>query len=198
MLKTQTYFDHIYATANDPWGYEQHWYEARKRQICLSVLLQPQYQNALEVGCSNGVFSEALGQRCSQLLCLDGHPKAVNLAQNRLKNYPHIQVRQAWVPAELPQQQFDLIVIGEILYYLDLEQIQTFIAWLNTHLSATGTLLCCHWRHPIEGFTLDGNQVHQLLAPLALQHYLSLQDPDFLVDVWTKSSLSLAAQEGIL
>ena len=198
MLKTQTYFDHIYATANDPWGYEQHWYEARKRQICLSVLLQPQYQNALEVGCSNGVFSEALGQRCSQLLCLDGHPKAVNLAQNRLKNYPHIQVRQAWVPAELPQQQFDLIVISEILYYLDLEQIQTFIAWLNTHLSATGTLLCCHWRHPIEGFTLDGNQVHQLLASLVLQHYLSLQDPDFLVDVWTKSSLSLAAQEDIL
>ena len=55
MLKTQVYFDQIYAEDHDPLGYEQRWYEARKRQICLSVLLQPKYQNALQIGCSNGV-----------------------------------------------------------------------------------------------------------------------------------------------
>lgn len=199
MLKTQVYFDQIYAEGHDPWGYEQRWYEARKRQICLSVLLQPEYDNALEIGCSNGVFSEALGQRCHQLLCLDGHPKAVELARRRVAAYPHIRIEHAWVPEHLPNQRFDLIVVGEILYYLDPPQLQQLITWLNQHLHETGTLLCCHWRHPIEDFQLTGDQVHQVLRQqLQLEHYLNVTDPDFLIDVWSKSNLSLAKQEGLI
>jgi predicted TPR repeat methyltransferase len=198
MLETQAYFDQIYASDHDPWGYEQRWYEERKRQICLSVLLQPHYASALEIGCSNGVFSEVLGLRCSQLLCLDGHAKAIELASKRLAAYPHIQVQQAWIPEQLPTQRFDLIVISEILYYLDLQQLHRLLHWLDQHLAASGTLLCCHWRHPILGFELDGNQVHQHLHQLKLQHYLSLTDPDFLIDVWSKSPLSLAQQEGLI
>lgn len=198
MLKTQSYFDQIYAQGHDPWGYEQRWYEARKRQICLSVLLQPEYQHALEIGCSNGVFSEALGQRCRQLLCLDGHPKAVELARRRVADYPHIRVERAWVPEQLPQQSFDLIVIGEILYYLNASQLDQLMDWIAQHLNDAGTLLCCHWRHPIEGFELNGNQVHQALKQLRLEPYLSLTDPDFLIDVWSKSRLSLAQQEGLI
>lgn len=198
MLETQIYFDQIYAEGHDPWGYEQRWYEARKRQICLSVLLQPEYHHALEIGCSNGVFSEALGQRCRQLLCLDGHPKAVELARRRVAAYPHIRVERAWVPEELPEQSFDLIVIGEILYYLNAYQLDQLIIWMEQHLNDCGTLLCCHWRHPIEGFELNGNQVHQSLRQLKLEPYLSLTDPDFLIDVWSKSPLSLAQQEGLI
>lgn len=199
MLKTQVYFDQIYAEGHDPWGYEQRWYEARKRQICLSVLLQPEYDNALEIGCSNGVFSEALGQRCHQLLCLDGHPKAVDLARRRVAAYPHIRIEHAWVPEHLPNQRFDLIVVGEILYYLDPPQLQQLITWLNQHLHETGTLLCCHWRHPIEDFELTGDQVHQVLRQqLQLEHYLNVTDPDFLIDIWSKSNLSLAKQEGLI
>ncbi len=198
MLKTQSYFDQIYAQGNDPWGYDQRWYEARKRQICLSVLLQPEYDHALEIGCSNGVFSEALGQRCRQLLCLDGHAQAVALARRRVAAYSHIKVEQAWVPEALPAQSFDLIVVGEILYYLSPSELKQLMGWLDRHLHPSGTLLCCHWRHPIHGFELTGDQVHQSLRQLHLNHYLSLKDPDFLIDVWSQSGLSLAKQEGLI
>ena len=54
-------------------------------------------------------FSEAFGQRCSQLLCLDGHPKAVELARHRVAAHPHILVEHTWVHEQLPSQRFDLI-----------------------------------------------------------------------------------------
>jgi hypothetical protein len=34
------YFEALYHHNNDPWGYDLHWYEARKRQICLALLTQ--------------------------------------------------------------------------------------------------------------------------------------------------------------
>lgn len=198
MLNTQLYFDEIYADKDDPWGYEQRWYEQRKRQICLSVLLKPHYQQALEIGCSNGVFSEALAARCDQLLCLDGHAKAVNLAQQRLATYSHIEVQQAWVPTQLPKHSFDLIIVSEILYYLDMAALYELMTWLNQHLTQGGTLLCCHWRHSIAGFELDGNQVHQHLQQLNLKHYLTVKDPDFLIDVWSNANINLAEKEGLV
>ncbi|WP_298141919.1 SAM-dependent methyltransferase [uncultured Acinetobacter sp.] len=198
MLNTQLYFDEIYANKDDPWGYEQRWYEQRKRHICLSVLLKPHYQQALEIGCSNGVFSEALAARCDQLLCLDGHFKAVDLARQRLAAYSHVEVQQAWVPTQLPHQSFDLIIVSEILYYLDTVALDEVMTWLNKHLIPGGTLLCCHWRHSIEGFELDGNLVHQHLQQLNLDHYLTVKDPDFLIDVWSNASINLAQQEGLV
>ena len=197
MLKTQQYFDQIYATSQDPWGYEQRWYEQRKRQICLGALLKPHYQQALEIGCSNGVLSAALAPRCEQLLCLDGHSQAIAAAKLRLADASHVHIQQAWIPEQLPDQQFDLIVVSEILYYLEPEKLQHVIAWLEDHLADEGTLLCCHWRHPIAGFELTGDHTHLYLQQLSLKHYLSLHEPDFILDVWTNMALTLSEQEGL-
>ena len=57
----QEYFDALYAlNQGDPWHYEQRWYEQRKRQICLAVLPRLQFDSAIEIGCSNGIFSQEL------------------------------------------------------------------------------------------------------------------------------------------
>lgn len=197
------YFDQLYANNPDPWHYQTRWYEHRKRAISLGVLPQANYPTAIELGCSNGVFSESLAERCKYLLCLDGNDTAVNLAKQRLKNLAQIEVKQAMIPQDLPKQTFDLIVIGEMLYYLSHTDIQAVIHWVKTQLNPQGTLLCCHWRYPIDGFGENGETVHRLLRQQFSEtggffNQVSLNDRDFLLDVWQKNSDSVAQQEGLI
>lgn len=192
------YFAELYRENNgDPWRYEQRWYEQRKRDITLAVLPQPLFSTGIEIGCSNGVLSFELAKRCEYLMCMDANPTAIQLANQRLA-HDHVTVVQGIVPRDLPEQQFDLIVASEVLYYLEEQILQQLIDWMNTHLSHNGCIVACHWRYDIEGFGLNGERVHQLLKQhLNYFHSVQLQDADFLLDVWTNSSDSVAAQEGL-
>lgn len=192
-------FDQLYRHSNDPWGYDHRWYEARKRQICLALLTQKHYQTVLEIGCSNGHLSEYLAQRADSLLCVDVSAQAVQLASQRLQAFRHVTIENKRIPEAFPQQKFDLIVISEVAYYLSELELSQLIEQLNHALTPTGELLCCHWRHAIEGFELDAQQVHQCFQQqLPFQHYLKLHDPDFIIDLWTVQSDSLAQQEGLI
>ena len=199
-MKTKIeYFSTLYTQNDDPWGYEHRWYEERKRNICLSVLLKPMYEHVLEIGCSNGVFSQHLALRSTHLLCLDGHEAAVDLARARLSSFRNVDVLQALVPDEFPLQKFDLIVIGEVLYYLNVDELMQLIEKLRNALTDDGMILCCHWRYPIEHFSLNGDMVHQVFKDnILLYHYLSLKDPDFMIDLWTKDTQSVANREGLV
>lgn len=183
-----SYFDDLYNGNIDPWQYQTRWYEKRKRDMCLAVLPQAQYYNAIELGCGNGVFSELLASRSQNLVSIDGNEHAVHLAQERLQHLAHVKVIQATIPNSLAtldesilqryplskessspenlsaaKTGFDLIVISEILYYLSAADIDTVIKWAQRNLAVGGTLLCCHWRYAIDGFIMTGETVHQRL-----------------------------------
>ncbi|SNT69632.1 class I SAM-dependent DNA methyltransferase [Psychrobacter sp. LV10R520-6] len=98
---SESYFDALYSDNTDPWQYQTRWYEKRKRDICLAVLPQAQYDNAIELGCGNGVFSELLARRCKALVSTDGNNKAVQLAKQRLAGLPHVRVIQGAIPNAL-------------------------------------------------------------------------------------------------
>lgn len=199
MKTTIDYFNVLYDQNNDPWDYENRWYEERKRNICLSLLLKPIYSSVLEIGCSNGVFSRHLALRSKRLTCIDAHVKAVGLAQARLADLTHVEVLQLKIPEHFPAESYDLIVLGEVLYYLSHDELLHLIEDLNQYLSEDGTILCCHWRYPIDQFSLNGDLVHEVFRKnINLYHYLSLTDPDFNVDLWTRECLSLADREGLL
>ncbi len=193
------YFEALYHHNNDPWGYDQHWYEARKRQICLAMLTQQHYPKVLEIGCSNGHLSACLAKISGELLCVDVSAHAVHWASQRLKDMTHVIVEQHQIPEYFPEQKFDLIVISEVAYYLSLDELQTLIQQLKVSLTSQGEILCCHWRHDIQDFELNAALVHQhLKQSLSLSHYLSLNDPDFIIDLWTVNPCSLAKQQGLI
>lgn len=234
---SQTYFDALYSDNTDPWEYQTRWYEKRKRDMCLAVLPQNQYDNAIELGCGNGVFSELLARRCQALVSIDGNQQAVALAKRRLAKSSHVKVVQGVIPHTLStlsnilldaypladyspthQSSFDLIVISEILYYLSPADIDTVITWIQQNLAIGGTLLCCHWRYPIDGFEMTGETVHQRLyqafdlsstvssnkafnekkQQVGFSHQSKLVDTDFLLDVWQNSPKSVAMQENLI
>ena len=228
---SETYFDALYSDNTDPWEYQTRWYEKRKRDMCLAVLPQAQYGNAIELGCGNGVFSELLARRCQDLVSIDGNNNAVQLAKQRLAGLSHVKVIQGIIPSalltleemllatyslsngRLPNKlTFDLIVISEILYYLSPKDVDTVIAWIKQNLAIDGTLICCHWRYPIDGFDMTGETVHQRLhqafneaanedekgQQATFMHQSKLIDTDFLLDVWQRSPNSLAVQENLV
>lgn len=235
-----SYFDALYSGNSDPWQYQTRWYEKRKRDMCLAVLPQAQYHHAIELGCGNGVFSELLARRCQTLLSIDGNNKAVHLAKQRLADTPNVRVIQGLIPKVLDtladaisradavadaalldafatdQPPFDLIIISEILYYLSPDDIDKVIAWIEQNLASGGTLLCCHWRYPIEGFEMTGESVHQRLVEAfngpnranssssnhlnqaAFTQQSKTVDSDFLLDIWQNSAKSVAMQENLV
>lgn len=191
-------FDRMFAESDDPWGFRDRWYEARKRALTLAILPRRRYRRAFEPGCANGETSVALAARCDALLAVDGCPRAVELARQRLRGHAGVRVEQMEVPAAWPGGEFDLIVISELAYYLDPSACARLVDAAAGSLAPGGQLVCCHWRPPIEGCALDGDAVHALIercmgeAPLA-----AYRDADFRLAVWSADATSVATREGL-
>ncbi|KAF2394930.1 SAM-dependent methyltransferase [Pseudomonas frederiksbergensis] len=192
------YFDGLFSGNDDPWAFRQRWYEQRKRAITLAALPWPHYRAIFEPGCANGELSAELASRCDRLLCCDTAAAAVALARTRLSLFDHAEVRQSRLPGEWPEEKFDLIVISEIGYYLDADDLKRLIVLAEQSLTADGQLLACHWRPPIDGCPLNARQVHDLLHEhLHLPRLVLHQEADFLLELWSREPRSVAALEGL-
>ena len=112
------HFDRIYAASADPWGYETSTYEAGKYAATLDALPRRRWRDALEVGCSIGVLTLQLAAICDRLTAIDGAARALERCRARLAPHPHVDVRHGRVPADWPDQKYDLIVLSELIYYL--------------------------------------------------------------------------------
>jgi len=192
------YFDGLFAGNDDPWAFRQRWYEQRKRAITLAALPRPHYRAIFEPGCANGELSFELASRCDRLLCCDTAATAATLARTRLGPFEHTEVRHARLPGDWPDEKFDLIVLSEIGYYLDAEDMKRLIQRAEQSLTADGQLLACHWRPSIDGCPLNARQVHDLLHEhLPLARLVLHQEADFLLELWSREPRSVATLEGL-
>lgn len=155
-------FDEVHAQAEDPWNYASSWYERRKRALTIAVLPEENYDSGLELGCSIGTLSVELAQRCRQLLAVDASGAALARAAERLDPYPSAQTRQLTVPRDWPEGCFDLVVMSEMGYYLARDELSELLRRVEASTKPGGTLVLCHWRHPISGWQLDAEAVHSL------------------------------------
>jgi len=197
--ETRQLFDRLFESTEDPWSFRTRWYEARKRSLTLACLPELRFLNAYEPGCANGELAAALAPRCARLRVSDGSEVAVQLARRRLAEFSNVEVAQEWLPDDWPSQTFDLIVLSEFGFYLDENALATIAARAKVSLTATGTVLACHWRHPVEGFALQGDAVHAILArQLGLAQLVHHEEPDFVLDVWSHDARSVARREGFV
>lgn len=181
------YFDELYATSADPWGFTTRWYEARKYALSLSLLPAERYRDAFEPGCSIGVLTELLAPRCDRLLSCDGAAAAVHEAAARTAQLAQVQVQRAVIPGDWPPGDFDLIVFSEILYYFGGDDLGRVLSLGASALRPGGTLLAVHWRHPVAEYPRSGDEVHQALAGQAgLARLVSHREPDLLAEVYIR------------
>lgn len=198
MNAVQNTFQGVYSASDDPWGFRTSWYEARKRAILLACLPHQRYFSGYEPGCSNGELAAALALRCERLRVSDGVPAAVALARARLVGFAHVEVAQEWVPQDWGADVYDLIVISEMGFYLSADALKGVVTRAKHSLAAGGMVVACHWRHPVKGYTLDGETVHQMLdAQLDLARLVHHEEADFVLDVWCADARSVAQREGL-
>lgn len=194
------YFDAFYGDVEDPWGFENRWYEKRKRAILLASLPRERFESGFEPGCANGTLTVELAQRCTTLLATDVTDKPVERATRRLAGRPGVTVRAGRVPDEWPDGTFDLIVISEIGYYCSPDDLAVLVDQATAALTPDGVLAVCHWRHPVADYPLGGDQVHAAFrGQSGLQAVATHEEPDFLLDVFMLApARSVAQQAGLV
>ncbi|MFT3804763.1 MAG: SAM-dependent methyltransferase [Burkholderiaceae bacterium] len=194
-------FERLFARDDDPWAFATRWYEARKRALTLACLPAPRYAQAFEPACANGLLTAELAARCDRLLAVDVSARAVELTRDRIGGAAHVELRVMAVPERwpAPDRRFDLIVLSEFGYYLDAARLRRLAELTRASLSPTGVVVACHWRHPIEGCPLRGDEVQRRLdAGLRLPRSCAIDDADFRLDVWSADSASPARREGLV
>jgi LmbE family N-acetylglucosaminyl deacetylase/SAM-dependent methyltransferase len=197
--KDETYFDGIYARSADPWRLSSRWYESRKRAISMASLPRRRYASTLEIGCSVGELTALLADRSDSLLAVDISRAAVDAAQSRTSDQPNVRVEHRDVTVDFPHEAFDLIVLSEVGYYWDLDTLHQMLDQMVTHLSHDGTLLACHWRHPVADYPLTGDQVHDAVSAVSGLHRIAVhREDDFILEVLDRAATSVAAREGFI
>src|SRR6185437_16866870 len=136
-------------------------YEAEKYKESLRALPREQYQNALEIGCSIGVFTAKLAPRCGTLLSVDLNPVVLDRAKQRCRQFPHVNFKVMSVIEEYPADVFDLTVLSEVGYYLEREDLATLTEQITNHAALHGHLLLVHWLAPVLDYPLRGDDVHE-------------------------------------
>lgn len=192
------YFDSVWAEGDDPFGYRTRWYEQRKRDLLMAMLPRHAMGRGWEIGCANGESTRRLAARCASLLATDLHPRAVRAARQACAGLADVEVACMEHPRQWPEGRFDLVVVGEMGYYLDDDALRRFAARLADSLAPGATVLGCHWRHPFQGRLSSTDAVHAALAGIpGLQSIAHYADADFVLDAWSDDATSIAQREGL-
>ena len=139
------YFEDLYAGDSDPWRFATSEYERAKYADTLAVLPLRHYDSGFEIGCSIGVLTQQLAPRCGQLLAVDAAEAPLAEARRRCGDYSHVRFEQMFVPRRWPDEAFDLILLSEVVYYLDADDVGALAARVRSSLAPGGEIVMAHW-----------------------------------------------------
>ena len=135
----------MYSTKEDPWGFDDRWYERRKYALTLAALGRSRYRRGFEPGCSNGALTRLLADRCDALVATEMIDEVAARARARLADRPHVEVRVATFPDGWPEGGGDLVVWSEIAYYLTPTGADVARDALDRWLAPDGELVAVHY-----------------------------------------------------
>lgn len=181
------HFIGLYEAKDDPWDNETKWSDQRKYAVAMASLPRARYRSCYEPGCAVGVLSVMLAARCDEVLAVDCVDEAVTQARAAVTGIPNVRVERALLPTELPAGTFDLVVIGDLLYYLSAADLTSMLDGVLTRLEPGGDLLVAHFRDRDNPGGYDGFNVHaEVAARPELNRLVHHEDEWFLVDVFRK------------
>jgi SAM-dependent methyltransferase len=138
-------FEGYYADDPDPWRFATSDYERAKYAATMASLPRPRYGSGLEVGCSVGILTRSLAERCDQVLGLDVVPSVVETARANCAGHPQASFALCTAPGEWPEGSFDLVVLSEVLYFLDRADLARMVERIESSLLPGGDIVLVHW-----------------------------------------------------
>jgi SAM-dependent methyltransferase len=133
MEKIQADFDRLAVLEADTWNHNDYYHSFLLKHI------PAQCEQALDIGCGAGGFSQLLAQRTQRVLALDLSPQMIRVAQERSTHFSNIEYQVADVlNYDLPPAHFDCIVSIATLHHLPLDLM---LEKMRTALKPNGVLL---------------------------------------------------------
>jgi SAM-dependent methyltransferase len=164
--------------------------------VTIAALPSRQFGHALEIGSSIGVLTALLAERCDDVLALDISAAAIESARSRVPQ--NVELRHADASVAFPAGTFDLIVLSEVGYYFSAAVLDRVVGDIASALAPGGTLIACHWRHPVDDYPLSGDAVHRIIASrLPFERIVTHVERDFLLAVYSLDTRSVAEREGL-
>lgn len=187
------FFDRFYTGRADPWGFETRWYEERKRGVLLASLPRPRFRSGLELGCSTGVLTAGLAERCDRMTGVDVAEAPLAAARRRLG--PDVELLRLDTPHDWPDGAFDLVVLSEVLYYYGREDLDRTLDRVLGSLTEDGVVVACHWRHDVPEYPLGGDEVaERVRARPELGVVAHHEEEDFVLDVLARRPVTSVAR----
>lgn len=169
----------LYATGDDPWNFRTSSYERKKFLATCEALPRKQYCSALELGCGNGELASHLAPRCAQYTGVDAVETALQAARRAV---PKGYFLKSFLPASLPNGDYDLIVLSEILYFLDRPGLSTLARQIDRRWTAAD-IICVTWLGP-SGNALQGEEAFSLYACASERRFVCKRaTPEYRIDL---------------
>jgi SAM-dependent methyltransferase len=187
--QSQAFFEARYQVCKDPWDFASSPYELARYRATLESLSRSSYQCAYEPGCSVGVLTAALAQRCGRVVACDIAPTAVACARARCHVFSHVEISQRDAADGPPCGTFDLMLFSELGYYFSADRLKAVARRMAEQLDQGGEFVAVHWLGRSADHVLHGEEVHELLAQsLPLTWQSGSRHPGFRIDSWRKPS----------
>lgn len=169
----------LYAESDDPWDFRQSPYEQEKFRATCAALPRPRYRSVLELGCGNGELARHIATRCESYTGVDAVETALDAARRAV---PQGRFVRAYLPAPLPGGDHDLILLSEILYFLDAPGIRDLAEQIDRRWPEAD-LICVSWLGP-SGNSLQGHEALNLYRDATPRAFRCLRPgPDYSIDI---------------
>ena len=139
------YFDGLYAAKSDPWDFASSDYEAKKYDATIAALASERASRALEVGCSIGILTRRLAKLCDALLATEVSLAALDQAKSLCADLSNIDFRMVSGASQGFDGAYDLIVLSEVVYYWDDDDLDLVAGGIRRTLAPGGRILLVHY-----------------------------------------------------
>lgn len=187
-------FDALYRFDPDPWEVGTSWYERRKIAVVLATLRREKYALAWDAGCGTGHLSLGLAGRCDAVLATDASPTAVALTAAATAGAPGVRAAASSLPQPpplSPGQAPDLIVLSEVLYYLERDDREATYDLIDALADPAADVVGVHWRARAQDYALPGahaqRELGDALAARGWSRQITHTDEEFLVGLWSRA-----------
>lgn len=183
------YFERMFQGTEDPWDLQSSAYEQAKYAYTIKALGGRTYSSAFEIGCAKGVLTHRLAPLCDRLLAIDVSATALRAARGRCAELRQVAFANMVFPRQAPEDAFDLIVLSEVVYYWDDDDIRRAGAWLRSHLATGGDMILVHWTGETDYPQSGDGAVEMLQAALrgGMEIVTAETRPGYRLDLWRRS-----------
>ncbi|MEE8425073.1 MAG: SAM-dependent methyltransferase [Elusimicrobiota bacterium] len=138
----------VFSRRADPFKYSETPYEQERLEAMAGAVAGRRWKNVLEIGAAEGHFTGRLSEIAEKVVAVELSPVAARRLREFLGGRSWVEVVESDLRDFEPSGKFDLIVLGDVLYYMDKplvrDEFEAVFPRLSSWLAPGGRMLLAH------------------------------------------------------